>query len=42
MSKKKPPALKIPGGAEGGASASESTDSPDTGGGIIMDSLSTE
>lgn len=42
MSKKKPPALTIPGGADGGAPASESTDSPDAGGGIMMDSLSTE
>lgn len=42
MSKKKPPALTIPAGADGGAPASESTDSPDTGGGIMMDSLSTE
>jgi hypothetical protein len=42
MSRKKPPALTIPAGADGGAPASEATDSPDTGGGIVMDSLSTE
>ena len=42
MSRKKPPALTIPAGGDGGAPASEATDSPDTGGGIVMDSLSTE
>lgn len=38
--KKKPPALKI-GGGEGRASG-EATDSPDGGGIITMDALSTE
>ena len=42
MSRKKPPALTIPAGGDGGTPASEATDSPDTGGGIVMDSLSTE
>ena len=38
--RKKPPALTLPGG-EGGASG-EATDSPDGGGIISMDALSTE
>lgn len=39
--RKKPPALNLR-GAEGGAPAGETTDSPDGGGIITMDSVSTE